>query len=102
MRLSQVNIGPQRYYHRFRLANDSIMVVVALKESFDAILVRDCEFPVFSNATYLGSVAKISFDTVSKDLSDGEYATQVNGYHWVKISGCTVVKIDPEFIKNNN
>ena len=40
----------------------------------------------------------IAFDTPSGELSDGQYATQENGFHWVKIPGYKVIKIHPDMV----
>jgi hypothetical protein len=44
---------------------------------------------------------RIYFDTPSGELTNGLYATQANGYHWVKIAGYAITKLAPEFIVNN-
>lgn len=44
----------------------------------------------------------IAFDTPTGELSDGQYCTQVNGFHWVKIPGYKVIKISPDFIGETN
>jgi len=44
---------------------------------------------------------RIAFNTPDGKLADGQYATQVNGFHWVKIPGYTVVKISSAYIKSN-
>ena len=41
---------------------------------------------------------RIAFDTPTGELSDGQRATQENGFHWVKISGYVVIKIDPDMV----
>lgn len=43
----------------------------------------------------------IAFDTPTGELTDGQYATQVNGCHWVKLPGYKVIKIDADMVSNN-
>jgi len=44
---------------------------------------------------------RIAFNTLTGKLTDGQYATQVNGFHWVKIPGYKVIKIDPGMVAKN-
>ena len=92
MGLKKVNIGPNRHFHKFKLADNSIVTVAVLKDSFDAILAKDCVFPTYKDAIYLGSVSIIGFETATKELSDSEHATQINGDYWVKIKVYEVSK----------
>ena len=102
MKLKLVNIVDDRYFHDFRMDSDKTIVAVATtKESIDSLTISASIMPTLSKATYVWSAAKIGFDTPTGELSDSQYATQVNGFHWVKIPGYAVIKINPEFIKNN-
>ena len=99
MKLKKVAIGENRYVHKFELANGSIVEVMALKTSYDNLATIQ---PTQAQATWKCSSIRIGFDTTSGNLSDGEYATQENGSHWVKIEGYDMVKISPEYIVRNN
>ena len=99
MKLKKVAIGENRYVHKFKLANDSIVTVATTKASYDNLATTK---PIHTSATWIMSSIRIGFDTPTGNLSDGQYATQDNGYHWVKIPGYAVTKIDPEFINNKN
>ena len=98
MELKKVNIGANRYFHKFKLADDSIVEKITTKESVDNSPVNR---PTKTDATWFMSSCRIGFDTPTGELADGEYATQVNGFHWVKIVGYDAVKILPEYIKDN-
>lgn len=104
MELKKVIIGANRYFHKFRLVNDSIVETMVLKDSYDSLSIANMvvpTHPTYPKATYIGSATRISFDTPTGKLSDGEYPTQENGFHWVKIAGYEITKIDPKFIKND-
>lgn len=91
IKLTKVNIGPFKYYSTFKVDG-----VVSAQEV--AVVNLD---ETNSDPTWVSSSKCISFATPSGNLSDNQYATQTNGYHWVKIPGYTLIKIFPEHIKNN-
>src|SRR3989304_407492 len=94
IKLTKVNIGPSKN-------------VVTLKDSqgvsSQAVMVVDMDgnIVVPEGSTIVSSATKISFSTLSGELSNNEYATQENGFHWVKLAGYTLIKINPEYISKN-
>lgn len=99
IKLTKVNILGKKYYSTFRL-NDSWMLQtneITEQEYVDA----STTIPVLSGYTYVSSAKKIAFDTFTHDLSDKQYATQENGFHWVKIPKYKIYKINPEYITND-
>ena len=91
IKLTKVDIGPTRYI----VYEDGVPSEV----SAEVFMVVDIDGKVIYN--YSEWSQQIGFATLSKDLSDKQYATQANGYHWVKIPGYAVIKIPPEHITNN-
>src|SRR4030042_5996734 len=91
IKLTKVNIGPTRYI----VYQDGVPSEV----SAEVFMVVDLEGNVIYN--YENWNKQIGFTTPSKELSDKQYATQANGYHWVKIAGYSTIKIPPEYITNN-
>jgi|SRR3972149_10304484 len=91
IKLTKVNIGPSKN-------------VVTLKDSqgvsTQAVMVVDMDGNIVipEGSTFVGAATKISFSTLSGELSDNEYATQENGFHWVKIKNYAMTKIAPEYI----
>ena len=83
IKLTKVNIGPERYYAR------------------QAGLLQEISKPAEGTNPYEFWCQQISFDTPSGFLSDNQYATQANGFHWVKINKYEMIKIAPEFIVND-
>ena len=83
IKLTKVNIGPERYYARM------------------AGLLQEIPKPAEGDMTHDYWCQQISFDTPSGFLSDNKYATQANGFHWVKINRYAMTKIVPEFIVND-
>ena len=73
-----------------------------LDSDFNAMLGKDVVMPDYPSAAYAGSVKKIGFDSPPRTLADGEYATQENNAHWVKLRGYALIKINPEFIVNDS
>ena len=103
MKLTQVAITNNRYFHNFKRDSDSVIVsAITTKESYDALADSASIKPTLPQTAYVWSAAKIGFDTPTGELIDGLYATQVNSFHWVKIPSYAVIKIDPVYIKNNN
>ena len=98
MKLQKVNIGANRYVHKFKLADKTIVEETTTKTSYDNLTSTK---PTKTDATWFMSSIRIGFDTPTGELSDGEYATQENGFHWVKIPGYDVEKVRPEYIKDN-
>jgi len=96
MELTKVNIGEDRYFNKFELSDKTNISEATTKEDFDSP-----DEPIKEDATLIQSSIKIGFDTSTGELRDGEYATQENGFHWIKISGYAVTKINPEFIKDS-
>src|SRR3990167_4622737 len=91
IKLTKVDIGPTRY---IVYQNGVPSEVTA-----EAFMVVDIEGKVIYN--YDNWSKQIGFATPSKALSDKQYATQANGYHWVKIAGYSMIKVFPEHITNN-
>lgn len=91
IKLTKVNIGSPRYI----VYENGVPSEV----SASVFMVVDEEGHVIYN--YKDYTIQMGFDTLSKTLSDKQYATQTNGYHWVKIPGYKITKIAPEFIVNN-
>lgn len=98
MKLKKVDIGANRYVHKFKLADKTIVTEIATKETYDNLATTK---PTKTDATWAMSSIRIGFDTPTGELSDGEYATQENGFHWVKIAGYDMEKVLPEYIKND-
>ena len=91
VKLTKVNIGPTRYI----VFQDGVPTEV----SASVFMVVDMEGNIIYN--YSDWSKRIGFVTPSKSLSDKEYATQENGFHWVKLRGYAMIKINPEFITND-
>ncbi len=91
IKLTKVEIGQPRYI----IYQDGVPSEV----SAEVFMVVDMEGNTVYN--YDTWSKKIGFATLSKELADNQYATQPNGYHWVKIPGWTTCKIPPEFINKN-
>src|SRR3989337_2580073 len=91
IKLTKVEIGPTRYI----VYQDGVSSEV----NSDVFMVVDIDGNTIYN--YSKWSQQIGFATPSKDLSDKQYATQANGYHWVKIPGYSMIKIPPEHITNN-
>ncbi len=90
IKLTKVNIGPNKTFSTFNIDGELVtqeVMYVPLDEEL--------------GPTFVGAATKITFATVSGNLEDNQYATQPNGYHWVKIPGWTTCKIPPEFINKN-
>jgi len=90
IKLTKVNIGPNKIYSTFNIGGELVtqeVMVVPLDGELDP--------------TFVGSATKISFATLSGNLEDNQYATQPNGFHWVKLPGYKMYKIDPGFINKN-
>lgn len=98
MELKKVAIGENIYVHKFELSDKSIITEATTKASYDNLTSIK---PIKADSTWFMSSKRIGFDTPTGELSDGEYATQENGSHWVKLTGYDTVKINPEYIKNN-
>jgi len=67
----------------------------------EMVVDMDGNIVIPQGSTLVSSATKISFSTLSGELSDKEYATQVNGFHWVKIPNYKMYKINPGFISRN-
>jgi len=102
VKLTKVEIGEFRYSYKFKLSNGNIVEVMVLGVNFDALLGRDVIIPEYPSATFIGATKHIGFDSPPRSLVDKEYATQLNGYHWVKIAGYAMIKIAPEYIVSNS
>ncbi len=88
IKLTKVEIGQPRYI----VQQDGVPTEV----SAEVFMVVDLEGKTVYN--YDTWSKKIGFATPSKELSNNQYATQVNGHYWVKIQGWTMCKIPPEYI----
>jgi len=80
--LQKVSVAPDKYYS----IKGGIKTEITEKEY---------------NSPIVGSEIRskgIAFDTPTGKLSDGQHATQENGFHWVKIAGYEVIKIDPSMV----
>ena len=93
IKLTKVNIAADKYFAKFD------MVGYISTEEIDPSLYSSIQ--IKDGAIWVSSASKISFDTPTGNLSDNEYATQLNGFHWVKIRGYAMTKIDPGYITNN-
>ena len=93
IKLTKINIVANKYFAKFNTAGHISVEEIAEKD-YKNIQVKD-------KAVWMGSSSKISFDTTTGELGDNEYATQLNGFHWVKIKEYEVIKIRPEFIIKN-
>ena len=90
IRLSSKSIGSDKTFTTFDIGGELVtqeVISIPLESEIDS--------------TFEGAVTKISFATPTGELSDNQYATQPNGFHWVKISGYKLIKIDPKFITKN-
>ena len=95
IKLTKVNIGPFKNVATFKdgqgvLTSSEVMVVEL-----------DGTPTIPEGSTWIRTGRQITFSTPSGELSDKEYATQANGFHWVKIAGYRMYKIPPEYITNN-
>ena len=98
MELTKVDIGDFRYFHKFELEDKTLVTEVTTKETYDNL---SATTPTKIDSTYKMSSIRIGFDTPTGELGDGQYATQENGSHWVKLKGYTMIKILPEYIKDD-
>ena len=94
MNLVKINIAPDKYVSTFKDAEDNIVKEEITEAKYSEPQVKE-------DLTWVSSSRKIAFDTPTGELSDSQYATQENGFHWVKIPEYEVIKINPEFIKDN-
>jgi len=93
IKLTKVDIVADKYFAKFD-TDGSISKEEIDSTSFDSVQSK-------VDAVWLSSARKISFDTPTGQLRDGEYATQLNGFHWVKITGYAVIKVRPGVVTNN-
>ena len=98
MKLQKVEIGSNLYVNKFELVDKTIIVEPSTKEVYDNLSVSK---PTKVDAVWKMSSIRIGFDTPTGELGDGQYATQENGFHWVKLEGYDMRKINPEYIKDN-
>lgn len=98
MKLTKVDMAAERYYHKFRLAGGTVITEETTKTVFDNLSVKGNPQPTKTGGTWQMSYDTPAFDTLSKELGDNQYATQINGYHWVKLPGFKMEKIDPGYI----
>ena len=96
MKLIKINIGANIYINKFELVDKTIVTEVTTEEIYESLLA-----PTKTDAIWKQSSIRIGFDTPTGKLTDSQYATQENGFHWVKIPGYAVTKINPEFIKDD-
>ncbi len=80
--LQKVSVAPDRYYSII----DGVKTEITKKE--------------YNSPMKEGEIhsSGIAFDTSTGELSDGQHATQANGFHWVKIPDYKVIKIDPDMV----
>ena len=95
IRLTERNIGENKYIHKFMRPNGGIITVMTTASSYNDLVHTQ---PVYPDATWVMSSIRIGFDTPTGDLGNKEFATQANGYHWVKLRGYVMRKIPPEYI----
>ena len=98
--LTKVNIGTNRYVHKFKLSDGTVVTENTTQESYDNLSVKDSPRPVKVGTTWFMSSIRIGFDTPTGELDDNQYATQANGSHWVKLVGYDMEKILPDHVKN--
>jgi hypothetical protein len=91
--LTRVNIAPSKYFATFK-GDSGIVQEEITKSQLDSTPTKD-------GYIWLSSSEKIAFDTPTGMLADWQYATQSNGFHWIKIPGYTMIKIDPVYISKN-
>jgi len=97
IKLTKVNIGANRYFNKYKNnATGYVVNVETTKEVYDAIVASREPAPDKPGSAYVGSYTAIGFE--GGDLADNTYATQENGFHWVKINRYEMTKIAPEFI----
>ena len=100
IKLTKVNIGANRYFNKYKNnATGYVVNVETTKEVYDAIVALVEPAPDKPGAAYVGSYTAIGFE--GGDLADNYYATQANGFHWVKINKYAMIKVFPEHITNN-
>ena len=90
IRLIKVDIAPSKIYSTFNV--DGVFTTQEIM-----VVPLDGEI----DQTWVRSATKITFATLTGKFSDNQYATQANGFHWVKIPNYEVIKINPEFIDKN-
>ena len=100
MILRKVNIGADRYFHKFQLSDGTISYRTTTKEEYGGL--NYSVKPTKTDAVWLSSSSRIGFDTPSGELDDGQYATQKNGFDWVKLAGYEMKKLMPEDIYEGN
>ena len=98
MKLQKVEIGSNLYVNKFEQVDKTITTEFISKEDYDNLSVS---IPTMIDAVWKMSSIRIGFDTLTGELGDGQYATQENGFHWVKLIGYDLIKILPEFIIND-
>jgi len=94
IKLTKVSIGSDKHFSTFDTSGGLVTDEITLSEYTNIFT----EIPTKEDGTWRQSSTKISFDTSTGELSDKQYATQENGFHWVKIPDYAVTKIDPKFI----
>lgn len=95
VKVTKVNITGSKYVAKYKDAQDDITYE-------DVIItgIEDIPTPP-TGKTWEGTSRVIVFDTPSGTLTNNQYATQANGYHWVKLPKCSLIKIDPGYVINN-
>jgi hypothetical protein len=102
IKLTQVNIGADRYFHKFKRDSDGAIIQVATtKTAYNNLAIANTINPTQTGYKWLSSCSKIGFDTLSSDLQENQYATQANGAQWVRITGYPTTKIPSGYITNN-
>ena len=94
MKLTQVNIAASKYITVFKDTEDA-----TIKEEITES--KYLEPQIKTDCVWVQSAKKIAFNTITGELLDGQYATQINGGHWVKIPDYKMIKIRSEYIKND-
>lgn len=101
IQLTKVRIGQNKYYALFRKPDGTdIRIQIQDRDYPDVLSSKNIEVKGILQAggVWKRSSVNISFITSSGNLSDNQYATQENGFHWVKIAGYKIYKIAPELI----
>jgi hypothetical protein len=102
IKLTQVNIGGNRYFHKFKRNSDGAIIEVATnKTAYDSLAVANPTNPSQSGYTWVSSYSTVGFDTPLGGLQDKQYATQANGAQWVKIPDYPMTKLPPGYITDD-
>jgi len=100
----EIHANP-RIIYKFLLSTGDVLERVGLNIGLEwsNLTGKNPILPSEPDATFIGATKHIGFGDllIPRILLDGEYATQINGYHWVKLSGYEMIKIAPEYISSS-